>query len=115
MEMSFCQAYKNFGTRVSNLRKRLDEHINTLPDPDSPVPSPPIMDAPSPDSTATPPGEPEGIAGGAMDMEMSDEEEEAANPGMYARDSGCSLTLHSHYLVSGRQYSCYSESSNVSC
>ena len=42
-----CQAYKNFGVRVSNLRKRLDDVKKTLPDPLSPIPSP-TLDAPSP-------------------------------------------------------------------
>ena len=42
-----CQAYRNFGVRVSNLRKRLDDVKKTLPDPLSPIPSPTI-EAPSP-------------------------------------------------------------------
>ena len=42
-----CQAYRNFGVRVSNLRKRLDDVKKTLPDPLSPIPSP-TLDAPSP-------------------------------------------------------------------
>ena len=42
------QAYKNFGTRVSSLKKRLDEYKKLLPDPSSsPIPSP-VSDAPSP-------------------------------------------------------------------
>ncbi|XP_067003276.2 uncharacterized protein [Anabrus simplex] len=43
-----ANAYRNFGTRVKNLKKRLDEIIPTLRDA-SPVPSPPnVEDAPSP-------------------------------------------------------------------
>ena len=41
------QAYKNFGNRINNLRKKLDEVIKSLP---SPVPSP-SYDAPSPGNT----------------------------------------------------------------
>lgn len=41
------QAYKNFGTRINNLRKRLEDLVKSLP---SPVPSP-SRDAPSPGNT----------------------------------------------------------------
>lgn len=42
--MSFIQAYKNFGSRVKTMKRKLDELAISLP---SPIPSPDI-DAPSP-------------------------------------------------------------------
>lgn len=42
-----ANAYKNFGTRINNLRKRLEDLVKSLP---SPVPSP-SRDAPSPGNT----------------------------------------------------------------
>jgi hypothetical protein len=51
------QAYRNFGSRVKNLKRRLDELIPTLKDV-SPVPSPDInAPSPSPDSDIELPGE----------------------------------------------------------
>jgi len=64
------QAYKNFGTRVNNLRRRLEEHIKALPDPYSPVPSPSV-DAPSPGNT--PPQAHDILE--SMDMDLSDEDD----------------------------------------
>ena len=49
---------------MNNLRKRLDEHMKSLPEPYSPVPSPSI-DAPSPGNT--PPLD-------SVDVNFSDEE-----------------------------------------
>lgn len=41
------QAYKNFGARVSNMKKRVDDMKKIIPSTPSPVPSP-TADAPSP-------------------------------------------------------------------
>ena len=63
------QAYKNFGQRVNNQRKKLEEHKKGLP---SPIPSP-SHDAPSPGNT------PPHIAQqydntDTVDMDLSDDE-----------------------------------------
>ena len=70
------QAYKNFGTRVNNLRKKLIEYAKTVPDPvtASPILSP-SMDAPSPGNT---PSEDEMDNRETVDMDLSDEEAGAA-------------------------------------
>lgn len=67
----FFQAYKNFGSRVAIVKKKLDELKLTLPDPPSPMPSP-TPDAPSPGST--PPADIEMQADNteAVDMELSE-------------------------------------------
>ena len=67
----FLQAYKNFGSRVAIVKKKLDELKLTLPDPPSPMPSP-TPDAPSPGST--PPADIEMQADNteAVDMELSE-------------------------------------------
>lgn len=65
------QAYRNFGSRVGNVKKKLGELAQSLPDPLSPIPSP-NMDAPSPGNT--PPLEPDKDTE-AVDMELSEEEE----------------------------------------
>ena len=57
---------------MNNLRKRLEDHAKTLPEAPSPIPSP-SMDAPSPGST--PPQNSLGDNTEAIDMEMSDEED----------------------------------------
>ena len=44
------QAYKNFGARINNMKKKLDELKRTFPQPDSPIPSPDV-NAPSPGNT----------------------------------------------------------------
>lgn len=64
------QAYKNFGTRINNLRKKLEELMKSLP---SPVPSP-SYDAPSPGNT--PPLE-EIDNTEAVDMELDDDDNAA--------------------------------------
>ena len=71
------QAYKNFGTRVNNLRKKLIDYAKTVPDPvtASPVVSP-SMDAPSPGNT---PSEDEMDNRETVDMDLSDEEGGAAH------------------------------------
>ena len=71
----FFQAYKNFGERVSKLRKRLGEHQTHLPDINDI--SSPLMDAPSPG--ATPPQEADNIE--TVDMEMSDDEDNMDSTG----------------------------------
>ena len=64
------QAYRNFGTRVNNLKKRLDEMKKALPDPnESPVVSPEI-EAPSPENS---PADAQDNTE-AVDMDLSDEE-----------------------------------------
>jgi len=68
----YIQAYKNFGTRVTNLRKKLDDVRKTLPDPLSPIPSP-SMDAPSPVESVADVTEDNTEP---MDMEMSDAEDD---------------------------------------
>jgi hypothetical protein len=51
------QAYRNFGSRVKNLKRRLDDLIPTLKE-ISPIPSPDInAPSPSPDSDIDLPGE----------------------------------------------------------
>ncbi|RUS84154.1 hypothetical protein EGW08_008082 [Elysia chlorotica] len=45
-----ANAYKNFGARINNMKKKLDELKRTFPQPDSPVPSPDV-NAPSPGNT----------------------------------------------------------------
>ncbi|KAJ8029691.1 Regulation of nuclear pre-mRNA domain-containing protein 2 [Holothuria leucospilota] len=66
-------AYKNFSTRVSILKKRLEEYKKHLPTKgSSPIPSPSV-DAPSPG--ATPPEDPEADKVDVEDMEVSDEED----------------------------------------
>ena len=65
----YLQAYKNFGQRVNNQRKKLEEHKKGLP---SPIPSP-SHDAPSPGNT------PPHIAQqydntDTVDMDLSDDE-----------------------------------------
>lgn len=54
--MCFCeQAYRNFGSRVKNLKKKLDELLPTLV---SPIPSPDVnAPSPSPDSDIELPGD----------------------------------------------------------
>ncbi|CAE1326432.1 Regulation of nuclear pre-mRNA domain-containing protein 2 [Acanthosepion pharaonis] len=66
-----ANAYKNFGSRVAIVKKKLDELKLTLPDPPSPMPSP-TPDAPSPGST--PPADIEMQADNteAVDMELSE-------------------------------------------
>lgn len=74
------KAYKIFGTRVSNLQKKLQDYRKTLPsDGNSPIPSPP-HDAPSPYGS---PGPGEGTDGNtqAVDMEMSDDEKDTPGHG----------------------------------
>ena len=44
------QAYKNFGARINNMKKKLDELRKTFPVVESPIPSPDV-NAPSPDNT----------------------------------------------------------------
>ena len=68
MFLVHTQAYKNFGSRVNNLRKRLVEHTKSLPRADSPVPSP-TMDAPSPGNTP-----PQADCLQTMDMELDDDD-----------------------------------------
>ncbi|XP_070541993.1 regulation of nuclear pre-mRNA domain-containing protein 2-like [Ptychodera flava] len=71
-----ANAYRNFGTRVSSLKKRLDELKKFLPDPSSPIPSPTI-DAPSPGATPpTPPYDPSQDNVGVEDMDMSDSDDD---------------------------------------
>lgn len=65
-----ANAYKNFGTRINNLRKKLEELMKSLP---SPVPSP-SYDAPSPGNT--PPLE-EIDNTEAVDMELDDDDNAA--------------------------------------
>lgn len=65
-----ANAYKNFGTRINNLRKKLEELMKSLP---SPVPSP-SYDAPSPGNT--PPQE-EIDNTEAVDMELDDDDNAA--------------------------------------
>jgi hypothetical protein len=51
------QAYRNFGSRVKNLKRRLDDLIPTLKE-ISPIPSPDVnAPSPSPDSDIELPGE----------------------------------------------------------
>ncbi|GFS14995.1 regulation of nuclear pre-mRNA domain-containing protein 2 [Elysia marginata] len=45
-----ANAYKNFGARINNMKKKLDELKRTFPQPDSPIPSPDV-NAPSPGNT----------------------------------------------------------------
>jgi hypothetical protein len=53
----FFQAYRNFGSRVKNLKRRLDDLIPTLKE-ISPIPSPDVnAPSPSPDSDIELPGE----------------------------------------------------------
>lgn len=67
--MSFCclQAYRNFGIRIGNFKKHLDEFKETL-ESDSPPPSP-SAEAPSPGST------PKDENTEEVDMELSDTDE----------------------------------------
>ena len=66
------QAYRNYGTRINNLRKKLSEVRRTLPDPLSPIPSP-TLDAPSPAASPAPRSTEDNTE--MMDMDMSDDEE----------------------------------------
>ncbi|XP_043278204.1 uncharacterized protein [Venturia canescens] len=69
-------AYRNFGSRVKNLKKKLDELLPTLI---SPIPSPDInAPSPSPDSDIELPGE-DGLSGNQTDSMMAD----IAPPSMY--------------------------------
>ena len=69
MAVYYVQAYKNFGARVANLKKKLEDYKNTLP---SPVQSPEI-DAPSPGNT--PPGVKDALDHvGSVDMDLSDDD-----------------------------------------
>lgn len=95
---SFSQAYNSFANRVASLKRKLDSLKATLPGPeDSPIPSP-SEDAPSPTGSDSPfldlgvniaQVDPE-LDGKAMDepndhqeedMDMSDDEAEAATAG----------------------------------
>ncbi|XP_033120549.1 regulation of nuclear pre-mRNA domain-containing protein 2-like [Anneissia japonica] len=68
-----ANAYKNFGTRVGNLKKRLDEYRKLIPnDSLSPIPSP-SSDAPSPG--ATPPRDPNQDTTELEDMDMSEDDD----------------------------------------
>ena len=67
------QAYRNFGIRINNLKKRLIDYKETLTgDGDSPIPSP-SAEAPSPGNT--PPHDTSQDQTEEMDMELSDSEE----------------------------------------
>ena len=58
------QAYKNFGARVTNMKKRVDDMKKIIPTSPSPVPSP-TADAPSPGNS--PPHQ-------GMELNMDDNE-----------------------------------------
>ena len=79
------QAYKNFGTRVSNLKRKLEEHMKTLP---SPVPSP-TPEAPSPGNT---PPMLRGILDNteAIDMDLSEEDDAPSQPNGMLQKRLCS-------------------------
>ncbi len=70
MFVFYFQAYKNFGSRVTNLKRKLEDIEDNLA---SPPPSP-SMDAPSPGNT---PPEAHNVMDNrdSIDMEMSDDEE----------------------------------------
>ncbi|ELT97252.1 hypothetical protein CAPTEDRAFT_221089 [Capitella teleta] len=70
-----ANAYKNFGVRVNNQRRRLTEHCSNLPAASSPPISPSAaFDAPSPGDT--PPQAMGNDDISTVDMEMSDEEQD---------------------------------------
>ena len=70
---TLLQAYRNFGIRINNLKKRLIDYKETLTgDGDSPIPSP-SAEAPSPGNT--PPHDTSQDQTEEMDMELSDSEE----------------------------------------
>lgn len=72
------QAYRNFGIRINNLKKRLIEYKETLDDGgNSPIPSP-SADAPSPGNTPPPDSTADQVE--EMDMELSDTEDAAGMP-----------------------------------
>lgn len=72
---NYSQAYKNFGVRVNNQRRRLTEHCSNLPAASSPPISPSAaFDAPSPGDT--PPQAMGNDDISTVDMEMSDEEQD---------------------------------------
>ncbi|XP_061193179.1 regulation of nuclear pre-mRNA domain-containing protein 2-like [Saccostrea echinata] len=75
-----ANAYKNFGTRINNLRKKLEDLMKSLP---SPVPSP-SYDAPSPGNT--PPLE-EIDNTEAVDMDLDDDDNPAASTILAAQQS----------------------------
>ena len=64
------QAYKNFGARISNMKKRVDDMKKIIPSTPSPVPSP-SADAPSPGGT--PPLQ-DMDDNDMVDMDLSDDE-----------------------------------------
>ncbi|GAB1604954.1 regulation of nuclear pre-mRNA domain-containing protein 2-like isoform X2 [Argonauta hians] len=66
-----ANAYKNFGSRVAIVKKKLDELKLSLPDPASPLPSP-TPDAPSPSSTPPADVDTQQDNTEAIDMELSD-------------------------------------------
>ncbi|XP_067666545.1 regulation of nuclear pre-mRNA domain-containing protein 2-like isoform X2 [Haliotis asinina] len=70
-----ANAYKNFGTRITNMSKRVADLKKTLPYTISPVPSP-ALDAPSPGQT---PREDDNIE--AVDMDLSEDEAGGDSPG----------------------------------
>ncbi|KAK3601074.1 hypothetical protein CHS0354_029301 [Potamilus streckersoni] len=65
-----AHAYKNFGSRITNVKKKADDLKKTLPSAPSPVPSP-TVDAPSPGNT--PPLETMDNTE-SVDMDLDDEE-----------------------------------------
>ena len=73
LHFTLLQAYRNFGIRINNLKKRLIDYKETLTgDGDSPIPSP-SAEAPSPGNT--PPHDTSQDQTEEMDMELSDSEE----------------------------------------
>ncbi|XP_069682453.1 uncharacterized protein [Periplaneta americana] len=80
-----ANAYRNFGSRVKNLKRRLDELLPTLKD-ISPIPSPDI-NAPSPSPADS-------------DIELPDEND---NTGSVGESFFSSLTSKSHVMKTGLQ------------
>ncbi|CAI9717324.1 Hypothetical predicted protein [Octopus vulgaris] len=73
-----ANAYKNFGSRVAIVKKKLDELKLSLPDPASPLPSP-TPDAPSPSSTPPADVDTQQDNTEAIDMELSDSDNDESD------------------------------------
>ena len=79
MTLEHFQAYKNFGARVNNMKKKVDDRKKSIPATPSPVPSP-SADAPSPGNT--PPLQ-DMDDNEQIDMELDEEQDASKQNGEY--------------------------------
>lgn len=81
-----ANAYKNFGARVTNMKKRVDDMKKIIPATPSPVPSP-TVDAPSPGNSPTLPDMDDNET---VDMDLCNEDTEQSKHGQDAAVKGVS-------------------------